>query len=215
MDMKWEESVIRSFIRITLLSSLGILSLNGLSAADGQPCPAPFSNASFSGTYLVSFDGDIRGGLEAITGESLAPLNVVGSITADGNGHFQGSGTANILFNTNGIATTSPTCSSGGGEGGDPSNCDAICPEQVVGTYAINADGTGTATETVTPTQTGSQTESWPQNSDPRCGPAGGFTTTTSIVLSSPDHIAFVGTDPRATIRGTATKQQSTQECGD
>jgi hypothetical protein len=150
-----------------------------------------FSSNSLRGTYAVTFEGTSSGGGGTITGDSLAPINGVGVLTADGKGNFTGSQTANILFNTNGVPTSSSSC---------PSSfpaCDAICTTSLVGTYTINSDGTGATTATATPSA----------GSDPRCGPSGGFTTTSAIVLQTPKHLLFVGTDFDSTVRGEATRE--------
>lgn len=152
-----------------------------------------FSNKSLKGNYTVIFRGTNSGSSGPSQGTSLAPVNGVGLLTADGNGNFTGSQTANILFNTNGQPTSGSSC---------PNNfptCDAICTTTLTGTYSINSDGTGTTTATATPVA----------GSDSRCGPAGGFTTTSYIVMQGRDHLVFVGTDLDSTVRGTATHQDS------
>jgi hypothetical protein len=168
----------------TAMLALGIASVS--LAADNA---VRFSNRSLRGTYSVTFEGTNSGGGGATTGDSLAPVNGVGVLTATGDGHFTGTQTANILLNTNGVPTSSSSCPTG-----FPA-CTAICTTQLVGTYIINSDGTGTTTATATPVA----------GSDTRCGAAGGFTTTSTIVLQTPKHLLFVGTDPDSTVRGEAT----------
>jgi hypothetical protein len=190
-----EDFQVKQSVRTAFLLTFAMLLLTGLSAAQsGRRAPTPFSNTSLSGPYAVSFHGVNSGGDTTVTGESLAPLNGVGLLNADGNGHFTGTQTANIMYNTNGVPTASANCPSGA------SACDAICTTTLTGTYTINPDGTGTTTATATPAA----------NSDPRCGPSSGFTTTSSIVMSSPNHLVFVGTDFDSTIGGTADSVSNT-----
>lgn len=142
-----------------------------------------FSNASLHGTYVVKFEGTNSGGGGTLGGASLAPEHGVGLLVADGKGNFTGTETANILLNTDGVPTGSP-----------PST--AVCTVTLTGTYTVNPDGTGTTTATAVPV-----------SSDPRCGPAGGFTTTNAIVLQSSNDLVFVGTDFDSTVGGQATRQ--------
>jgi hypothetical protein len=150
-----------------------------------------FSNASLHGTYVVKFQGTNSGGDGTLEGKSLAPVNGVGELIADGHGHFTGTQTANILFNTDGTPTSSPSCSPPG------SGCTGICTTTLSGTYAVNPDGTGTTTATATPVA----------GSDVRCGPSSGFSTSSDIILQSSRHLVFVGTDFDATVGGQATRQ--------
>lgn len=168
--------------------ALGILAFAGVCRADDHS--HPFSNKSLKGTYAVKFQGTNSGGGGELEGASLAPINGVGKLIADGNGHFTGSQTANILFNTNGVPTSSGNCP------GPFGVCTAICTTTLSGTYTINPDGTGTTSATATPV-----------GSDPRCGPTDGFTTTSDIILQSSKQLVFVGTDFDATVGGEATRQ--------
>jgi len=169
--------------------ALSILVLAGVCRADDHG--HHFSNKSLRGTYVVKFQGTNSGGDGALEGKSLAPVNGVGELIADGKGHFTGMQTANILFNTDGTPTSSGSCP------GPFGVCTAICTTKLSGTYTVNPDGTGTTTATATPTA-----------SDPRCGPSIGFTTTSDIILQSSKHLVFVGTDFDATVGGQATRQQ-------
>jgi hypothetical protein len=154
-----------------------------------------FSNESLRGTYVSKFSGTNSGGDGTLEGKSLAPLQGIGQIVADGEGHFSGTQTANILFNTDGSPTSSGACP------GPFGVCTAICTTKLNGTYTVNSDGTGSTTATATPT-----------GSDPRCGPAGGFTTASDIILQSSKHLVFVGTDFDSTVGGEATRQETEKE---
>ncbi len=168
--------------------TLSIAALAGVCRADDHG--HPFSNKSLHGTYVVKFHGT-NSGDGAVQGKSLAPLNGVGELIADGQGHFTGTQTANILFNTDGTPTSSASCSPSGSE------CTAICTTTLQGTYTVGPDGTGTTSATAAPVA----------GSDVRCGPVTGFTTTSDIVLQSSKHLVFVGTDFDATVGGEATRQ--------
>jgi hypothetical protein len=179
--------------------ALGILALAGVCRADdhdhdrdhGHRHGHHFSNRSLRGTYVTKFQGTNSGGDGTLEGKSLAPVNGVGQLIADGEGHFTGTQTTNILFNTDGTPTSSGSCP------GPFGVCTAICTTTLKGTYTINPDGTGTTSADATPTGT-----------DPRCGPKGGFDTTSYIILQSSNHLVFVGTDFDATIGGQATRQE-------
>jgi len=171
--------------------ALGVVAVATVCRADGRG--KPFSNKSLHGTYVVKFQGTNSGGDGALEGASLAPVNGVGELVADGKGHFTGMQTANILFNTNG----NPTAASPGPCPGPFGVCTAICTTTLSGTYTVNPDGTGTTSATAIPT-----------SGDLRCGPATGFTTTSDIILQSSKHLVFVGTDFDATVGGQATLQQ-------
>jgi hypothetical protein len=168
--------------------ALSMLALAGVCRADGHH--HHFSNSSLQGTYVVRFQGTNSGAGGKVEGASLAPVNGVGQLIADGNGHFTGTQTANILFNTDGLLTSSGSCP------GPFGVCTAICTTTLSGTYTVNADGTGTTTATATPV-----------GSDPRCGPSTGFSTTSDVILQSSNHLVFVGTDFDATVGGQATRQ--------
>jgi hypothetical protein len=179
------------FVCISALLAFGVLALALDSQADGGHHHfSHFSNESLHGTYVTKFQGTNSGGDGTLEGGSLAPVNGIGELIADGKGHFTGTQTANILFNTNGNPTSSGSCP------GPFGVCTAICTTKLSGTYAINPDGTGTTTATAIPI-----------GSDPRCGPSTGFTTTSDIILQSSERLVFVGTDFDASIGGQATRQ--------
>ena len=171
--------------------ALGIVAVVPVCRADGHG--KTFSDESLRGTYVGRFQGTNSGGDGTLEGKSLAPVNGVSLINADGDGHFTGTQTANILFNTDG----NPTAESRGPCPGPFGVCTAICTTALKGTYTVNPDGTGSITATATPTGT-----------DIRCGPKSGFTTTSDIILRSSRHLVFVGTDFDSTIGGEATLQQ-------
>jgi hypothetical protein len=83
--------------------ALVIMAVSAVCRADGFE---PFSNKSLHGTYVVKFQGTNSGGDGALEGASLAPVNGVALLNADGDGDFTGTQTANILFNTNGTPTS-------------------------------------------------------------------------------------------------------------
>jgi hypothetical protein len=170
--------------------ALAILAVAAVCRADGSG--KAFSNKSLHGTYVVKFQGTNSGSSGPPEGTSLAPINGVGVLTADGKGNFTGTQTANILFNSNGT----PTAAVPGPCPGPFAVCTAICTTTLSGTYTINPDGTGTTSAHATPTGT-----------DLRCGPPGGFDTTSDIILQSPSHLVFVGTDFDTTVGGQATLQ--------
>lgn len=170
---------------------LGALGFATTSRADDHG--GHFSNANLHGTYVVSFHGWVSGGDGAVTGQSLGPQNGVGVLKADGRGNFSGTETANILYNTNGNPTAPAACG-----GSSTTTSDAICTTNLAGTYLVNPDGTGTTTATATPVA----------GSDCRCGPPTGFTTSSSFVMRTPNHLAIVGTDLDATVIGEARRQE-------
>ena len=86
----------KKFVGMLALLGLGILGF----ALETRAVDVHFSNADLHGTYVVKFQGTNSGGDGALEGKSLAPLNGVGQLMADGKGHFAGTQTANILFNT-------------------------------------------------------------------------------------------------------------------
>jgi len=184
--------MVKSLVILSLLLPLCVLAFTFESRADGPP---HFSNASLNGTYVVKFQGTNSGGDGALEGQSLAPVNGVGQLIADGKGNFTGTQTANILFNTNGTPTSSGSCP------GPFGVCTAICTTKLKGTYTINPDESGTTTAKATPVV-----------SDPRCGPSAGFITTSDIILQSSWHLVFVGTDFDATVGGQATQQTGGEE---
>lgn len=157
--------------RLVIISGavLAIVAVTAVCRADGSH--EGFSNKSLHGVYVVKFQGTNSGGDGTLEGESLAPVNGVGLIKADGDGHFTGMQTANILFNTNG----SPTAASPGPCPGPFGVCTAVCTTTLKGTYTVNPDGTGSITATAIPSGT-----------DLRCGPKSGFTTSSDIILKSP-----------------------------
>jgi hypothetical protein len=173
-------------ILIGVFAVLSAVAVSGLSRASGRH----FSNSSLKGTYVVVFRGTTSGSSSTSQGTSLAPENGVGTLVPDGKGSFTGTETANILFNTAGAPTSSPTCPS------SFPTCTAVCALTLSGTYTVNSDGSGTTTATATPAG----------GSDPRCGSTTGFTTTSTIVLQSSKHLVFVGTDPDSTVIGEATR---------
>jgi hypothetical protein len=180
-------------IEVMLVLGLGVLCLLGtVQAGENDYTPGGFSNASLHGKYVVSFHGWVSGGDGAVTGKSLGPQNGVGLLIADGHGHFTGTQTANILYNSNGVPT-SPSACGGSSTGGST----AICTYDLTGTYTVKSDGTGTTTATATPVA----------GSDCRCGPSAGFTTTASFVMGSPDDLSIVGTDFDTTVIGYAHRQ--------
>jgi len=184
---------LKTNIGLTLALSLGVLLVTaGVHAGEADHKHHPFSNESLHGKYVVSFHGWVSGGDGAVTGQSLGPQNGVGLLTADGHGHFTGTQTANILYNSNGVPTSSSACG-----GSSTSGSTAICTDDLTGTYTVNPDGTGTTTATATPAA----------GSDCRCGPPAGFTTTGSFVMESPDELSIVGTDFDVTVTGHAHRQ--------
>jgi len=186
--------------RLIVISAavLAIVTITAVCRADGFH--EGFSNKSLHGVYVVKFQGTNSGGDGTLEGESLAPVNGVGLINADGDGHFTGMQTANILFNTSG----SPTAASPGPCPGPFGVCTAICTTTLKGTYTVNPDGTGSITATAIPSGT-----------DLRCGPKSGFTTSSDIILKSPRHLVFVGTDFDSTVGGEATRQEREKEFHD
>jgi hypothetical protein len=179
-------------VRAILVVGLGMLCLVGTAQAhEGHHWGRGFSNASLQGKYVVSFHGWVSGGGVA-TGASLGPQNGAGLMTADGQGNFTGTQTANILYNSSGVPTAPSAC---GDSSTTPS--DAICTYSLAGTYSVNLDGTGTTTATATPVT----------GSDCRCGPAAGVTTTGSLVMDSADDLTIVGTDPDMTVIAHAHRQ--------
>jgi hypothetical protein len=172
---------------------LGILlMLSTVQAGDNDNKTGEFSNASLHGKYVVSFHGWVSGGGSAVTGQSLGPQNGVGLLIADGQGNFTGTQTANILYNSNGVPTSSSACG-----GSFTSGSTAICTDDLTGTYTVKSDGTGTTTATATPVA----------GSDCRCGPSTGFTTTASFVMASHEDLSIVGTDFDVTVAGHAHLQ--------
>ena len=128
---------------------------------------AAYSNGNLRGTYVFRTQGWNRGHSgDAAKGDSLAPLHVVGTLTADGAGNLTGTETVNIIPNTNGTPTAPAGCQD---DSATPSA--AVCTNTLTGTYAIAGDGTGIWSITKTPVA----------GSDCRCG--GPTSTMFSVVL--------------------------------
>src|SRR5215470_6093855 len=97
----------RTNVGTMLVLSFGMLFLLGkVQAQETSHQTQGFSNASLHGKYVESFHGWVSGGDGAVTGQSLGPQNGVGLLIADGHGHFTGTETANILYNSNGVPSS-------------------------------------------------------------------------------------------------------------
>jgi hypothetical protein len=182
----------RNFATAIILASALVLMIADAQAKGNDKGGKGFSNSSLRGTYAESFHGWVSGGDADVTGTSLGPQGGVGLLNADGKGNYTGTQTANILYNSNGNPTSPSACG-----GGNNAHIDAICTYNLSGTYSVNSDGTGTTTATATPVS----------DSDCRCGPASGFSTTSSFVMQSSRSLSFVGTDLDATVIGHAERQ--------